>query len=171
MKNIHRLWLLLLVAFLLPQTTFAKEACKKHLTQLRKVQAKQRAGYSAKQGVKLQEREAKARKAWWQCENSVTKSSKKSKKKVAKVKAKPSSSTLKTTAPLNYTSASSTPFKTSQAIVVTEKYQGEKKNAWIKFYQQPVNCSRPATLKIFAYCSEDKQHQRMAFEQQYREYD
>jgi hypothetical protein len=59
------------------------------------------------------------------------------------------------------------PFKTNKTIVIKSKYQGNKKQAWIKFYQQPSQCNRPKSLAVFASCSEDKQAQRINFEQEY----
>jgi len=62
-----------------------------------------------------------------------------------------------------------TPFKTSHAIVLKSKYQGDKKRAWLAFYQQPKRCQQPKSLQVFALCSEDKQTQRISFEQKYNQ--
>jgi len=60
-----------------------------------------------------------------------------------------------------------TTFNQDSAIVIKSKYQGNKKLAWLQFYQQPIKCQRPKNINMFAFCSEDKLQQRNAFEQQY----
>ena len=60
-----------------------------------------------------------------------------------------------------------TTFNQDSAIVIKSKYQGNKKLAWLQFYQQPIKCQRPKNINMFAFCSEDKIQQRDAFEQQY----
>ena len=140
----------------------AKKRCKPLLEKLHNVQAMQRNGYSVKRGISLRAREDKARDKWWQCEKGLGRKTK-NKKKVK--------STKKSAADKRYTSkkiSAGTPFKTTNAIVIKSKYQGNKKQAWIKFYQQPAQCNRPKSLAVFASCSEDKQAQRINFEQQYK---
>jgi hypothetical protein len=51
--------------------------------------------------------------------------------------------------------------------VIKAKYQGDKRAAWRKFYQQPTQCQQPKTLKTFAYCAENKLQQQALFEQDY----
>ena len=46
-------------------------------------------------------------------------------------------------------------FNQHRAIVIKAKYQGDKRAAWRKFYQQPAQCQQPKTLQFFAYCNED----------------
>ena len=140
----------------------AKKRCKPLLEKLHNVQAMQRNGYSVKRGISLRAREDKARDKWWQCEKGLDGKTKNKKK---------GKSTKKSAADKRYTSkkiSAGTPFKTTNAIVIKSKYQGNKKQAWIKFYQQPAQCNRPKSLAIFASCSEDKQAQRINFEQQYK---
>jgi len=143
----------------------AKKRCKPLLAKLHNIQAMQRNGYSAKRGLSLRDREDKARVKWWQCENSSGKSKKKAKKKNQK-------NTVVTNTGINNrkrkTINAGTPFKTSNAIVIKSKYHGDKKQAWLVFYQQPIHCQRPKNLSVFAACSENKQSQRLAFEQQYQ---
>lgn len=146
--------------FFLPVSE-AKKRCKPLLEKLHNVQAMQRNGYSAKRGVSLRAKEDKARDKWWQCEKDLGGKTKKKKK---------GKSTKNSATDKRYKAkkiSAGTPFKTKNAIVIKSKYQGSKKQAWIKFYQQPAQCNRPKSLAVFASCSEDKQAQRINFEQEY----
>ncbi len=144
-------------------STLAKKRCKPLLAKLHNVQALQRNGYSVKRGASLRAREDKARADWWQCENG-------SKKKKAKGKksTKNSSHKSKSKSASHSQIKAGTPFKTTNAILIKSKYQGKKKQAWLAFYQQPKRCQRPKSLQTFAFCSENKQKQRMVFEQSYQ---
>lgn len=151
----------------------AKKRCKPLLEKLHNVQAMQRSGYSLKRGQSLRAKEDKARDKWWQCEHSsryAKASSKKGKKKTGKKKGK---NKRKKVAVNKYKrlylakSNISAPFSDSGAIVIKSKFQGDKKFAWLAFYQQPSRCQRPKSLTVFAACSEDKQAQQSIFEQQY----
>ncbi len=146
----------------------AKKRCKPLLEKLHNIQAMQRNGYSSKRGVSLRAKEDKARNNWWQCEKGrKTKEKKKRKnKKHNKSKRKQSSVIYKKNTQLKTTAG--IPFKTNNAIVIKSKYHGIKKQAWLKFYQQPTHCNRPKSLAIFASCSENKQAQRINFEQEYK---
>lgn len=150
--------------------TLAKKRCKPLLEKLHKVQALQRSSYSQKKGVSLRKREDKARDRWWQCENSSAKSQKKVKKK-SKGKAKRKRSNHKTSAQNKHVNSkvkkAPSPFKTTKAIVLKSRYQGDKQQAWLAFYQQPSHCRRPKSLVEFAFCSENKQKQRVDFEKHY----
>jgi len=158
--------LLLIAVFSITSPTLeAKKRCKPLLAKLQNIQAMQRHGYSAKQGLSLRSREDKARKNWWQCENGSGKKKKKTTKKSQRKTA--SYSTEKSSVNRKIIKAG-TPFKTSNTIVIKSKYQGEKKRAWLAFYQQPTRCQRPKNLSVFAFCSENKQTQRAGFEQKYR---
>jgi len=160
--------LIIIVFFVLSPAAVAKKRCKPLLEKLHNIQALQRSGYSASRGLSLRDREDKARKKWWQCENSSGKAKKISKKKIKK------NSENKTT---RYSTGSKrvkskkihagTPFKSSNAIVIKSKYQGVKKQAWLNYYQQPNKCIRPKSLPVFAYCSENKQLQQVDFEKQF----
>lgn len=145
----------------------AKKRCKPLLEKLHNVQAMQRSGYSSQRGLSLRAREDKARDKWWQCEQGRgTKKKTKSKSK----KSSKNKSSQYSTANKGHTHKkilAGTPFNTNNAIVIKSKYHGNKKQAWIKFYQQPARCNRPKTLGVFAFCSEDKQAQRINFEQDY----
>jgi len=144
----------------------AKKRCQPLLVKLQNVQALQRQGHSSKRSQSLRLREEKARDNWWQCENS----SRKYKKKRTKNKSKKNemdSYQAKLIARSSKDIEAGTPFKTSQAIVITSKYQGKKKRAWLAYYQQPERCLRPKTLQVFAFCSEDKHSQRLAFDKLY----
>jgi len=160
----------------------AKKRCKPLLEKLHNVQAMQRKGYSLKRGQSLRAKEDKARDKWWQCEHS-SRFAKDNRKKGAKKGAKKGSKKNKQAkkyqsnkvavrkpkriSPANRTVVA--PFSRSGAIVIKSKYQGDKKFAWLDFYQQPNKCQRPKNLTVFAACSEDKQAQQLMFEQQYIE--
>ncbi len=155
---------LIFIFLIVSPTSAAKKRCKPLLEKLHNIQAMQRNSYSAKRGASLRAREDKARDNWWQCENGSGKAKKKIKKKsVSKTASYNTQSKLIKRKKIN----GGTPFKTSNAIVIKSKYQGEKKTAWLAFYQQPTRCQQPKNLQVFAFCSEDKQTQRTDFEKQY----
>mgnify|MGYP000270502040 FL=1 len=157
---------IIIVCFVLSPVATAKKRCKPLLEKLHNIQAMQRSGYSAKRGMSLRGREDKARHNWWQCENGKGKTKKKTKQKDKK-KSKTASYNAKLKQVKSKNIKAGTPFKTSNAIVIKSKYQGEKKQAWLKYYQQPNKCIRPKNLPEFAFCSENKQTQRADFDIQY----
>lgn len=159
-------YLLLFIICSYSSNLSAKEACKKYANRLDKIQIAQRSGHSLKQSNRLNQQERLIREKWWQCKNSSQRI-KKTTKKTAKKQNKKRTKKIKTRYSASLSKVAN-PFKTSQAIVITEKYQGEKKFAWLKYYQQPQKCRRPKNLAVFAVCSEDKQHQRQVFEQNYQ---
>jgi len=137
-----------------------KKRCKSYLDKLHNIQAQQRAGYSASKGISLNEREAKARKTWWDCENN----------KLPKTKSKKSNKNKKTKKKeykrLNNKTAGN-PFSSVKSIKVQSEYTGEKQKRWMEFYQAPKGCTRSLSLKEFTYCVEDKRLQKEAFEAEY----
>jgi len=148
----------------------AKKRCKPLLEKLHNIQALQRSGYSAKRGLSLRGREDKARDNWWQCENGRGKSKQHSAKKMNKNnESKTVSHNLQSKRVTSKTIIAGAPFKTNNAIVIKSKYQGDKKQAWLNYYQQPNKCLRPKSLSVFAFCSENKRTQRINFEDQYYE--
>jgi len=151
---------------LLQPEAVAKKRCQQLLVKLQNIQAQQRQGHSAKRGQSLRAREDKARANWWQCENNSSKYKKKRTKNKSK-KSEMDSYQAKLIARSSKDIEAGTPFKTSQTIVITSKYQGKKKRAWLAYYQQPERCLRPKTLQVFAFCSEDKHSQRLAFDKLY----
>jgi len=159
------------VLLLLPLSIVeAKKRCKPLLEKLHNIQSMQRSGYSSKRGASLRAREDKARDSWWQCETGRGKNTKKAKKSKKKGGSKTTSYRGKKTKTKKIKARklkAGTPFKTSNVIVIKSKYQGDKKRAWLAFYQQPRRCQQPKNLQVFALCSEDKQTQRIAFEQKY----
>lgn len=152
----------------------AKKRCKPLLEKLHNVQAMQRNGYSLKRGQSLRAKEDKAREKWWQCENSSRyaktkkKVSQKSKRKIAKRKENKKRK-YKSIEPYKGHPNSLSPFANSGAIIIKSKFKGDKKFAWLTFYQQPAECQRPKSLSAFAICSEDKIAQQLLFEEQYKE--
>ena len=178
MKKTSSVWsflpiylLALLIIGLLLSPVQAKKRCKPLLDKLHNVQTQQRKGYSLKRGQSLRAKEDKARDKWWQCEHSSKFSKVNSKKKNKKSKYNKSQKRVVANNPIrSYSTKRSVaaPFSDSGAIVIKSKYQGDKKFAWLTFYQQPKKCQRPKNLPIFASCSENKQAQQLIFEQQYK---
>ena len=157
------LWLILptISLLFLPADAWSKAACKKHLTKIHNIQAKQRQGHSFKRSITLKEQESRARKKWWQCEKSP-KSSKVKRKKKNNKKIKTASYQVKV--------IEKTPVFSGGAVYsVKALYQGKKKSAWLAFYQQPAQCKRPKKLSVFALCTEDKLAQQVKFDQSYQE--
>jgi hypothetical protein len=172
--SLIRLYLLIFCTLaLVVSPVQAKKRCKPLLEKLHNVQAMQRSSYSLKRGQSLRAKEDKARDKWWACEHSSrftkTKGKKNSKKSNKKTRKKKNKKTVKYKKKRKYQmkKGSEAPFRNSSAIVIKSKYQGNKKFAWLAFYQQPVECQRPKKLAVFAACSEDKQAQQVKFEQQY----
>ena len=148
----------------------AKKRCQALKQKLYDIQAQQRAGYSNKRGQSLRQREDKAREKWWQCENPSYGRDKR--KKLSKSSKKKSQTKLVNTSQSRKKSyqaikINDSPFANNSNIQVKTAYQGEKKHAWLRFYQRPSKCHKPKNLSTFAYCSENKQQQRLAFEQVY----
>jgi hypothetical protein len=162
----------IILLFLFSPLCEAKKRCKPLLEKLQNIQAMQRNGYSSKRGTSLRAREDKARDNWWQCEQGRGKKTKSKDKKKRDSRTANYLTKVKSTKNKRAKSKkikAGNPFKTSNAIVIKSKYQGIKKRAWLAFYQQPTRCQRPKSLAEFAFCSEDKQIQRAAFEQIYTE--
>jgi hypothetical protein len=145
----------------------AKKRCKPLLERLHNIQAMQRNGYSSQRGLSLRKKEDKARDKWWQCEQGRGRKAKTKTKSKVKGKSKNSQTSVTYKQNSQVKILAGSPFKTNNVIVIKSKYQGHKKQAWIKFYQQPAQCNRPKSLAVFASCSEDKQAQRSDFEQKY----
>lgn len=162
---------LVFILFVVSPISTAKKRCKPLLEKLHNIQAMQRNGYSSKRGTSLRAREDNARDSWWQCEQGRGKKNKNKNKN--KNKKKQSNETVSYRSKIKSVKSkkmvAATPFKTNSAIVIKSKYRGEKKHAWIAFYQQPTRCQRPKNLQVFAFCSEDKQTQRVVFEQKFNE--
>ena len=166
----RKLVLIIIIFFLCCPTAEAKKRCKPLLKKLHNIQALQRSGHSAKQGQSLRGREDKARTNWWQCENGTSKKKKKSKRKTKKKSvSKTTSNNTRSTRKKSQEIKAGTPFNTTNAIVIKSKYQGKKKQAWLKYYQQPSKCLQAKKLSVFAFCSENKRSQRIDFEKQYNE--
>ncbi|WP_236559738.1 hypothetical protein [Colwellia sp. 20A7] len=148
--------------------TLAKKHCDPLLEKLHHIQSLQRIPYSVKEGISLRKREDTARKRWWQCEKGSSKKKIKQTKKVTKNKNSTLSSKLNDASEIKNKGANvATSFKSSNAIIIKSKYQGDKQQAWLKYYQQPDKCIKPKSLPAFAACIENKQAQRESFENQY----
>lgn len=159
MYRVYFLVFIITLSLLFTQASYAgKKQCQPYLEKLRNIQSQQRHGYGVKKGKSLKNREAKARKKWWQCEQGKLKLAKKSKKKSKQKKLPMNLSSIH-----KLTKVKS--FGVSGPLVVKSRYQGKKLQLWLAYYQQPKNCSRPKTTKQFVFCVEDKQAQEIAFEQ------
>ena len=165
-------------------TSDAKKRCRPLLTKLENVQALQRKGYALKKGQSLRSREDKARDEWWQCERSSSfkktkrkksKSRKANNKKIKKKqvyknkKANKQKNKEKNKEKNNKIKSVQAPFSNNQAIDLGSKYPRAKLFSWLKYYQRPARCHKPADLNTFVFCSEDKLVQQRRFEQQYKE--
>ncbi|MBU2925033.1 hypothetical protein KO509_09840 [Colwellia sp. C2M11] len=147
----------------------AKKHCAPLLEKLHHVQSLQRNGYSVQEGIRLRKREDAARERWWQCEKGSRKKKTKKIKKPTKHKNSNLSKALNNVNGVKNKDVNVvTPFQSSGAIVIKSKYQGDKQQAWLKYYQQPEGCIKPTNLSVFAACIEDKQAQRGNFEQHYK---
>jgi hypothetical protein len=160
----HKITLVLLFLIISTPVAAAKKRCKPLLEKLQNIQALQRNGYSSKRGQSLRNREDKARDKWWECEKGTSKVKQSSKKKKSNKTARNSVQERRVK---NEVISAGVPFKTNNVIFIKSKYQGEKKQAWFEYYQQPDKCSSPKSLSVFAYCSENKQLQQASFEKKY----
>jgi hypothetical protein len=160
---------LILIATLNSDLVSAKSSCDKYAHKVNQQQAKQRFGYSAKQGQKLDRQLDSARELWRRCENTPDASQKKKRKRVTTVNKQGTiDNSQPLTLPQSTSRHTSSPFATSNAIVLSNKYQGNKLAQWQRFYQRPQQCARPKTTQIFAACLADREQQQTAFEQQYQ---
>ncbi len=151
--------------------TAGKKHCQSYRNKLDNIQAQQRQASSHKRSISLSNKEAKARDKWWRCETGKLKpKSKKKKQKKAKSKSSSkknnigpqaaASKKVKSTKPL-------IPFASNSPVVVRSRYQGEKLQAWLLFYQADKICRRPKSTQQFAACVEDKRRQQIEFEKSY----
>jgi hypothetical protein len=140
-----------------------KKECQPYLDKLRNIQSQQRAGYSNKKGRSLAEREKLARKKWWQCQKGKQP---KNKNKKANYKLKKKTKiNQEVKKPKTYDDFSSENF--TNKLTIKAKYQGRKQQDWLDFYKQPKQCKKPKTIKVFAYCIENKNKQHLNFEHTY----
>ena len=144
------------ILILLISPVQAKKRCKPLLEKLHNVQAMQRNGYSLKRGQSLRAKEDKARGKWWQCEHSsrytkANKGKKKSKKTGGNINKRKQVAANKSRQLYLAKKATSAPFNSRDAIVIKSKFQGDKKFAWLAFYQQPIKCQRAKKLDRVCY--------------------
>ena len=136
------------------------------------MQAQQRQSNSNKRSLSLADKEAKARKTWWQCETGKSKPKAKKKKKKKKTTQLKKRKTIKITrAQAEQKSYKALkplmPFASNQPVVLRSSYQNEKLQAWLAFYQPAKMCARPKSTQQFAACVEDKRRQKTEFEKNY----
>ncbi len=165
MKGIIGLCLALIMLVITFPVIAGKKHCQGYRSKLDNIQAQQRQGNSLKRSNSLAVREAKARDTWWRCETGkmkkkTSKSKKKTNKKNSKKQTTQAPVKLQTLKPLS-------PFSSNKPVVVRSKYQGEKLQAWLQYYQPEKQCARPKSTQTFAACVEDKRRQQIEFEQGY----
>lgn len=158
MKFVYIIGCCLLVAVSSANAT--KKACLPYLEKLRNIQSQQRVGHSNNKGRTLAEKEAKARKKWWQCQHGKltakkTKAKNKKKKQSNKKKSPATEYAIKN----NYSQS------LTSTLVLKAKYQGKMQQAWLDFYQKPKRCIKPKSTQEFAFCIENEQEQQVEFEQ------
>lgn len=163
---------LLLLCFLFSHTvTAGKKHCEGYRSKLDNVQVQQRQSNSNKRSLSLANKEAKARKTWWQCETGKLKpkTNKTKKKKIVKQKKRKIAKPIKVLVeqksyepikPLM-------PFAGVQPVVLQSSDQSKKLQAWLTFYQPAKMCSQPKSTQQFVSCVEDKRKQRAEFESSY----
>jgi hypothetical protein len=168
MYRVHFIIFFISMALIFSQQSLAgKKHCQRYEDKLANIQSKQRQGHSVKRSERLKKKEESARKTWWQCQQSqVTKpivnKQNKQKKKPRKISVKDRQLLRSSTRDVKNNRID--PFETSAALVLKSRYQGEKLQAWLKYYQQPKQCSRPKTIKKFAFCVENRRTQQLAFD-------
>ncbi|TWX63913.1 hypothetical protein [Colwellia sp. C1TZA3] len=166
MKRIMLCSLILMILCSSFLATAGKKHCQDYRQKLDNIQAQQRQANTHKRSHSLSSKEAKARDRWWGCETgklkakSKSKQAKKSKQKLTSKKTPSSSKRYKNSKPL-------VPFASNNPLVMRSKYQGEKLQAWLLFYQPAKKCARPKSIQHFAICVEDKRSQHTEFEKSY----
>lgn len=136
----------------------AKSNCSSYEAKLKKIQSKQRQGYSAAQGVKLAKQERAAYSKWWDCKRGKLKTKS---KKAKGAKQSVQRSKLRTPSVKPYVIKSLT-----NTVSIKAKYQGAKQQKWLDYYQPQAECKSPKKLSTFAKCMKDEQRQQALFEQQ-----
>tara|TARA_R110000764_G_scaffold24452_10_gene58830 strand:+ start:663 stop:1172 length:510 start_codon:yes stop_codon:yes gene_type:complete len=169
MKQVIIFSLLLIMLLSSFEALAGKKHCQSYRKKLDSIQAQQRQANSNKRSKSLATQEAKARNNWWQCENGKLKSKTKKKQRV-KLKHTDQKKIIsvggannKKIAPLK----ALVPFASNSPVVVRSKYQGEKLQAWLKFYQVNKGCRQPKSMSQFSACVEDKRRQQTEFEKSY----
>lgn len=153
---------ILLVIFSFP--TVAKKACQQYRDKLQNIQAQQRQGHTAKQSVRLHQREQKAWKTWQDCKKGKLASKKKRKQNKATVSLPVKARDIEIV-----TLKQGSAFDTKQGVRVKADFSGADQQAWLDYYQMPVACRKPKTTQQFAFCMEDREKQKLAFSQLFEE--
>lgn len=131
---------------------------KKHLA----IQNQQKQGHSAKESIRLQEKERVAWQKWQDCKKGKNRTKKKTIKPKRKIyKPTNNKKTIKFEQDFVFT--------TNNALVVKGKYKGKKQQAWLNYYKMPKDCKKPKSTQQFAACLNEKEQQQIAFEKQYVE--
>jgi len=144
--------------------TAGKKQCQDYRKKLDNIQAQQRQSNTRQRSQHLSSLEVKARDTWWQCQTGKLKPTLTKKRKT---KQKKSNKNNKVNAARTNAKEVLVPFASSGPIIVRSKYQGEKLQAWLQFYQAKKMCARPKTTQQFAACVEDKRRQQIEFEKGY----
>jgi len=168
MYKVHFKLFFISMTLIFSQQSFAgKKHCQRYEDKLANIQSQQRQGHSVKRSERLKKQEESARTKWWQCQQSrlkkpIVNKQNKQKKKPRKISVKGQQLSRSSASDIKENRID--PFETSAALVLKSRYQGEKLRAWLEYYQQPKQCSRPKTIKKFAFCVENRRTQQLAFD-------
>ncbi len=149
-----------------------KKQCQPYLDKLRNIQSMQKVGHSNSKGRSLSQREEKAREVWWQCQQGKLPKAKVKKSNSSK---SANSSKRKNTTPAKKSfvvsqktkqakTGSTSEFNLTNKLVIKGKFQGEKQQRWLDYYQQPEQCIKPKSTQTFAFCMENRRLQQQAFD-------
>lgn len=147
--------------FLLSSFNSFSKNCENYRTKHLVIQNKQKQGHSAKESIRLQEKERVAWQKWQDCKKGKLNKKKnkliKSKRKIYKPKVNEKIIKLE----------QGSAFSTNKGLVVKGKYKGRKQQAWLNYYKMPQGCKKPKSTQQFAACLYEKEQQQIAFEKQY----
>ncbi|TWX53003.1 hypothetical protein [Colwellia hornerae] len=149
------------------QSYAEKKHCQFYADKLHNIQSQQRQGHSLKRSESLKKQQESAREKWWQCQQGQLKKPTSNKQNIQKKKQRKNSvkgQHLSGSSASDVKKTRIEPFETSAALVLKSRYQGKKLQAWLEYYQQPKQCSRPKTIKKFAFCVENRRTQQLAFD-------
>jgi len=169
MKQIILFSLLFIIFFSSFEVIAGKKHCQSYRKKLDSIQAKQRQANSNKRSNSLATQEAKARKTWWQCENGKLKpkAKKKPRVKIKRTNKKKVINLRRVDGEKSGSPKPIMPFSTQNSVLIHAKYQGEKLQAWLLFYQPKKTCRRPKSMSQFSACAEEKRRQQIEFEKNY----
>lgn len=150
-----------------------KKQCQPYLDKLRNIQSMQKVGHSNSKGRSLSQREEKVREVWWQCQQGKLPKAKAKKSSNSSKSANSSTPTKTTPAKKSFVvsqktkqakTGSASEFNLTHKLVIKGKFQGEKQQRWLDYYQPPEKCIKPKSTQTFAFCMENRRLQQQAFD-------